>query len=167
MDTEILAQNFHLNAWIKLHRIPCLLSRWQCCWWCFRLYPQAARNAARPTSIHGTCPELFRWKFSLAMMSQMGLWGGFSWLSVHFKQWHVFIVSKYLYLLFIFTDSVQILLVLFIFKKFLYFKNWVPFLLFFPNFLVNEAEFPFHNISTIYGSNTFCSLVRSSELLPS
>ena len=31
----------------------------------------------------------------------------------------------------------------------------------FSNFPVNEAEFPFHNISTIYGSNTFCRPGRS------
>ena len=35
------------------------------------------------------------------------------------------------------------------------------FLALFSNFPVNEAEFPFHNISTIYGSNTFCRPARS------
>ena len=45
--------------------------------------------------------------------------------------------------IFIFTDSVQILLVLFIFKKFFYFKNWVPFCSFFPISPLTRRNSPF------------------------
>ena len=41
------------------------------------------------------------------------------------------------------------------------FQNWATFLLFFQFPLLTRRNSPFHNISTIYGSNTFCSPARS------
>ena len=50
---------------------------------------------------------------------------------------------------------------LFFQHTFFFLQNWATFLLFFQFPLLTRRNSPFHNISTIYGSNTFCSPARS------